>query len=217
MTLVLSMLYHQRLDSHSGQPLLKTSEIFWKKSSMRYFFTFALVTLGLTLGGTFATASTIPVSCSLNVYTGQSNSGQFVVCGAFAVPANSGITDIRYDFGIDFQRATLNQGTASITAALNANGSADLFGIVVLANDRPFAGTVIVDPTDWTAFLTGGSIATSYVGASVAVTGATFDAVVYFTFEPTQTLLIEGGVPEPSSLALVGGALAIVYRRKLRR
>ena len=66
---------------------------------------------------------------------------------------------------------------------------------------------------DFGLFSSGASFATSYVGASTAITGATFNAMVNFTYEVQD----QGpGVPEPSTLVMVGGVLVLAGIRKFK-
>ena len=176
---------------------------------MRYavFFTLFVSTTSV------AHASVISIPCTENVYSGQSNSGQSSACGAFAAPVGTEITALSYRFSIDFQFNEQNGGSVSLTAALNGNGAADVSGVMLNPLNRPVVGNVIVAPADWAAFLSGGSIATSYVGASSAVTGATFSATVNFTYE---IIPIQGDVPESSTLLLTGGTLIFAMLVKRR-
>ena len=173
---------------------------------MRYLSIFTLLVSAASL----ASANTISIGCSTNIYNGQNGSGQSSVCAGFSVPGGFNLTGVTYDYAIDFQFNLLQPGTRSILADLNGPGGADAMGILVNTANRPLVGTVVVAPADWAAFLAGASIGTSYVGASTSVTGATFDTQVNFTYE-TQS-----GVPEPSTLALVGGVLVLAGIRKFR-
>ena len=173
---------------------------------MRYLSIFTLLVSAASL----ASASTISINCSQNVYVGQSGSGQSSTCGGFIVPMGSSIIGVVYNYGIDFTFNALQPGVAAITAALDGNGAADASGLAVTTANRPLLGQVVVGAADWAAFAAGASIGTSYVGASSAVTSATFDTNVVFTYE------VDSAVPEPSTLALVGGVLVLAGIRKFR-
>ena len=175
---------------------------------MRYFSLFSLLVSAASL----ASASTISTTCSQNVYSTQSGSGQNVVCGGFTAPAGSTITAITWGYGVDFQFNPLDPGANTIIAAFDGPGANDATGLLVTSANRPLTNLVNVALADFGLFSGGATFATSYVGASTAVTGATFNAMVNFTYEVNA----QSGVPEPSTLALVGGVLVLAGIRKFK-
>ena len=177
---------------------------------MRYLSIFTLLAASASL----ASASIITMGCSQVVNTGQTVSpGGNMVCGGFTVPGGSTLFSIVYNYAIDFSFNPLTApgGTASVNATINAPGAYD---VAVNFNNtaRPNVGSVTVNVADWAAFLAGATLGTAHVG-TVGVTSSTFDALVTFTYEVNPP---QGGVPEPSTLALVGGVLVLAGIRKFR-
>ena len=178
---------------------------------MRFLSIFSLLLSAASL----ASASTLSTTCTQNVYLSQSGSGQTVVCGGFTAPVGYAITDIKWGYGVDFQYNPLDPGAYTILAAFDGPGANDATGLLVTSANRPLTNLVNVALADFGLFSSGASFATSYVGASTAITGATFNAMVNFTYE-VQDNVVQSGVPEPSTLALVGGVLVLAGIRKFK-
>ena len=176
---------------------------------MRYISIFSLLISAASL----ASASTLSTTCTQNVYMTQSGSGQNVVCGGFTAPVGSTITAITWGYGVDFQYNPLDPGPYTILAAFDGPGANDATGLSVTSANRPLTNLVNVALADFGLFSGGATFATSYVGASTAITGATFNAMVNFTYEVQD----QGpGVPEPSTLVMVGGVLVLAGIRKFK-
>lgn len=175
-----------------------------------------------------ASAATITWNCpttgSLQGLAGQSASNTAIVsCTTVdaAAPGGSTFSSVQLNFALDFTFNSFDAGTKSTIWALNPPGTGlDASGIIVNSANRPVTGStasvLAADLALYSGLGTGpvnfpaGSI--SYVGASTAVTGGTADMQIILTYT-TAT----GGVPEPSTFALLGSALVgigLIARRK---
>ena len=176
---------------------------------MRYLSIFTL----LVASSSLASAAVISFSCSPVTNLGQSspNPGGAVNCSGFSAPGGSSVIAISYQYGIDFSFDTFVAPTANITATINAPGANDV-SVKFINTARPNTGTVNVAAVDFAAFIAGASLVTGHVG-SAGVINSQFSARVNFTYEVDQT---GGQIPEPSTLALVGGVLVLAGIRKFR-
>ena len=129
--------------------------------------------------------------------------------------AERGNTRLWFDGKLVLDKKPLDLGINTIIAAFDGPGSNDATGPLVTSANRPLTNLVNVALADFGLFSSGASFATSYVGASTAITGATFNAMVNFTYE-VQDNVVQSGVPEPSTLALVGGVLVLAGIRKFK-
>ena len=129
--------------------------------------------------------------------------------------AERGNTRLWFDGKLVLDKKPLDPGTNTIIAAFDGPGANDATGLLVTSANRPLTNLVNVASADFGLFSSGASFATSYVGASTAITGATFNAMVNFTYE-VQDNVVQSGVPEPSTLALVGGVLVLAGIRKFK-
>ena len=129
--------------------------------------------------------------------------------------AERGNTRLWFDGKLVLDKKPLDLGINTIIAAFDGPGSNDATGLLVTSANRPLTNLVNVALADFGLFSSGASFATSYVGASTAITGATFNAMVNFTYE-VQDNVVQSGVPEPSTLALVGGVLVLAGIRKFK-
>lgn len=185
---------------------------------MRSLSIFALLAVSASL----ASATTVSFGCTVNgapgaTYASGAGSATFN-CSGFAAPLNSEITNISILGRTDYQFGN-NPGpnTFQISFALPVGFSANPL-ISSISGGESSPGI-----TGNTANLGSGLPTLSYSAFSVVGTGSTTAGAVFsgsgtlsvtYTYEAIQQ---NGNIPEPSTLALVGGILALAGIRKFRK
>ena len=181
---------------------------------MRYLSIFTL----LVASSSLASAATITIGCGPQVSSingGVITASTSTTCAAFAGFAGFNTTNISLSFAGAF-----SDGNPANTSQITFNGSSTLgnFGPLVTATDPLSGNTGFVqnlNPTvtpvaqGFGAFLV--TVATTSTGNSIP-DSAQYSVFATYTYETQQT----GGVPEPSTLALVGGVLVLAGLRKFR-
>ena len=181
---------------------------------MRYLSIFALLVSAASL----ASASTLAFSCVPNNNNAVTNAllvnggATSVTCDGFSAPAGSLITNVSFNFLGTFQDSVENgnqQLTFSGTSAYGSFGPAS-------TNAHPNVGFMVASGGGPQAIAsTGGNwifnVSTSNTSnANVLPDNASYSISGVYTYE------VQGGVPEPSTLALVGGVLVLAGIRKFR-
>ena len=165
-----------------------------------------------------ASASTINFSCAPsnnNAVAGAAlvNGGSTTTtCDAFAAPAGSVITNVLINFFSTFQDS-VNNGNHQLT--YSGSGA---FGSFAAANTGIDPNVSFVSTSGNTAqnvASTGGTwlfttLVSNTVGTNVLPQASSYTVSGTYTYE------VQGGVPEPSTLALVGGVLVLAGIRKFR-
>lgn len=181
---------------------------------MRYLSIFAL----LVSASSLASASTLAFSCVPNNNNAVTNSALVmggatsVTCDGFSAPAGSLITNISFNFLATFQDSVEN-GNHQLT--FSGNSAYGGFGPGT-TNSHPSVGFMVASGGSAQAIAnTGGNwifnVATSNTSnVSVLPDNASYTISGVYTYE------VQGGVPEPSTLALVGGVLVLAGIRKFR-
>ncbi len=183
---------------------------------MRTLSVFAL----LGLAASFASANTIAFNCIPNNQNAVTsgvlvNAGSTsVTCDGFDAGAGNTITNISYDFLGTFQDAVSTNGNHQLTftgSSIYGNfGPQDtnIAGAVGSAATSGGSANNTQSVANWVFNVTTANTDSNNVlpnNASYTITGV-------YTFEANN----QGGVPEPSTLALVGGVLILAGIRKFR-
>ena len=167
-----------------------------------------------------ASASTINFSCAPSnnnavagaaLVTGGSTT---TTCDAFAAPAGSVITNVLINFFATFQDSVSN-GNHQLT--YSGSGA---FGSFAAANTGIDPNVSFVSTSGNTAqnvASTGGTwlfttLVSNTVGTNVLPDNSSYTVSGTYTYE----VQAPGGIPEPSTLALVGGVLVLAGIRKFR-
>ena len=178
---------------------------------MRYFSIFAL----LAASASFASANMITIACGPQMSTinfSTITSPLASTCAAQNFGGGTNITNVSLAFAGAF-----SDGNPNNSSQITFSGSSILgnFGPITTATDNLSGNTGYVIGLNSTANATPGfgafnvNITTTSTGASVP------DSAQYSVFA-TYTYEVQGGVPEPSTLALVGGVLVLAGIRKFR-
>ena len=181
---------------------------------MRYLSIFTL----LVASSSLASASFLNFTCvpgnnnavaNAALVTGGSTT---TTCDAFAAPAGSVITNVLINFFATFQDS-VNNGNHQLT--YSGSGA---FGSFAAANTGIDPNVSFVSTSGNTAqnvASTGGTwlfttLVSNTVGTNVLPQASSYTVSGTYTYE------VQGGVPEPSTLALVGGVLVLAGIRKFR-
>ena len=178
---------------------------------MRYFSIFAL----LAASASFASANMITIACGPQVSTinfSTITSPLTSTCAAQNFGGGTTITNISLGFAGAF-----SDGNPNNSSQVSFSGSSILgnFGPINTGIDTLSSNTGFIQNLNSTPNATPGfgafnvSVSTTSIGASVP------DSAQYSVFA-TYTYEVQGGVPEPSTLALVGGVLVLAGIRKFR-
>ena len=182
---------------------------------MRYLSIFAL----LVSASSLASASTLAFSCVPNNNNAVTNSALVlggatsVTCDGFSAPAGSLITNISFNFLATFQDSVDN-GNHQLT--FSGNSAYGGFGPGTTTS-HPSVGFMVASGGGAQAIAnTGGNwifnVATSNtLNVNVLPDNASYTISGVYTYE-----VQDGQVPEPSTLALVGGVLVLAGIRKFR-
>ena len=168
-----------------------------------------------------ASAATISFSCAPNNQNAVTNAGLVnggatsVTCNGFTAPAGSIITNVNMQFLGTFQDSFGN-GNQQLTFA----GSSAFGGFAAASTTSdPNVGFLFTNAISSTPGVnsTGGTFVFS-VTTTNTVNGSTLPDNASYTVSGVYTYEVQnqGGVPEPSTLALVGGVLVLAGIRKFK-
>ena len=184
---------------------------------MRYFSIFALLAASVSL----ASANTISIACipgdnpaivsSIIQGAGGNTSAN---CGGFA-PAGFVITNLSLSFIGAFSDSSFDGLTKGVTYQIISSplgASAPM-----TTSTGQYIGSVTALNVLSAAQANLASIANFNVGVNTTITaGLATPASGLYTVNANYTYEVQGGVPEPSTLALVGGVLVLAGIRKFR-
>ena len=180
---------------------------------------FASIFTLLVSAASLASASTIGFTCTPSnnnsiangvLVTGGTTS---VNCGGFTAPNGSAITNVSFDFLGTYQDSVDNrdhQLTFSGTSAFGGFGPVDTtispaIGFAVASGG---SAQLLASTPSWLFTVT----TSNTNGGNVLPYNASYTIGGTYTYEVQD----QGGVPEPSTLALVGGVLVLAGIRKAR-
>lgn len=180
---------------------------------------FASIFTLLVSAASLASASTIGFTCTPSnnnsiangvLVTGGTTS---VNCGGFTAPNGSAITNVAFDFLGTYQDSVDNrdhQLTFSGTSAFGGFGPVDTtispaIGFAVASGG---SAQLLASTPSWLFTVT----TSNTNGGNVLPYNASYTIGGTYTYEVQD----QGGVPEPSTLALVGGVLVLAGIRKAR-
>ncbi len=184
----------------------------------------AVATVAMSLS---SFGATLTVSCGANVYgsTGTLLAGTATrTCPNFAVAAGDQLTNVTLNYFVDYSYSPSDSPAISVTVNFNPSGT-NIFTNDTVNVTQTGLGTSknpLSSPNSGsqTLVLNGPS---TYAGASVLVTpGAISGPLESFTTSITatytyNTIPVQGAVPEPTTVALIGAGLvglASVARRR---
>lgn len=177
---------------------------------MRSLSIFALLAASASL----ASATTVAFQCSpveqQAIASGVNLGSSQVTCGGFSAPSGFDITNISYSFDGSFQDAQVNGNHQLTFTVVNA-----LFGSLdFTTGSHPsisLATGALGSTLDASAQTFTVTVANT-VGGNNLPNSASYAVYGTYTYEAQQ----QSGVPEPSTLALVGGVLVLAGIRKFR-
>ena len=156
--------------------------------------------------------ATMTQNCSVTALLGQSNAGTVACPGFGALPSGATFNFINMTYAVDFTYNSFDTLTPNLTYNIDSPGTAlDVTAVALSLSNRGNIVTVgPLSPSD-PAYFGAFNSAISYTGG-IGITGATFDIRYVVDYTPEQT-----GVPEPSTVALMGAGLVAVATAARRR